>query len=151
MSALQPSYQRCFVCGLGNPIGLQARFYDEAEQVVSEVTPCADHRGYPGLVHGGVLTALLDEAMSRAAYRLGHWTYSAKIEIRFRRHVALGEPLRVSARLLRDRGRFVEAEGTIALPDGVIATEGRGLYVKLPDEDVQRLWSAIRSEERKEG
>lgn len=151
MTEPQVSYRHCFVCGRDNPAGLQARFFDEGDLVVSEVTPCAQHRGYPGLVHGGILTALLDEAMGRVVYRRGEWAFSAKLEVWFRRHVPLGEPLRITARLRRDRGRFVEADGWVTLADGAVATEGRGLYVKLPPERVEQVWATIRAENEADG
>ena len=63
-----PNSARCFVCGDSNPRGLRMRFQREGELVVARFTPEADHQGYDDRVHGGVLSAVLDEMMVWACY-----------------------------------------------------------------------------------
>lgn len=62
----------CFVCGINNPWGLKARFYElEDGTVAALVTAQWEHQSYPQRVHGGVITALLDETLGRRDKRHG--------------------------------------------------------------------------------
>ena len=60
----------CFVCGVQNPVGLLQTFYEDHEsdpkQVCAEVMIPDRFQGYPGVAHGGVLAAILDELAGRA-------------------------------------------------------------------------------------
>ena len=57
----------CCVCGLDNDYGLKAKFFElENDQLVATFSPCKFHQGYPGRLHGGIASAILDEAMGRA-------------------------------------------------------------------------------------
>jgi len=61
--ARQPNSRGCFVCGLGNPIGLKMVFHEDCEkaQVRAELTVPDTYRSYPGVVHGGIVATILDE------------------------------------------------------------------------------------------
>ena len=74
MHTFQPNSRHCFVCGIANPFGLGLRFYQTGlGEVAAEVTVPEHFQGYPGIVHGGVVAAMLDEIAGRA-----HSTTSAK-------------------------------------------------------------------------
>ena len=76
MRSPQPNSLKCFVCGLENPYGLHLRFFDsEPGEVIAEVTVPEQFQGYPGIVHGGIIAAMLDEAAGRS--QMGndeHWS-----------------------------------------------------------------------------
>src|SRR4051794_23834654 len=94
------------------------------------------YQGYPGRVHGGILASLLDETLGRAVALQGHWSFTARLDVRFRQPVPVGARIEVVARQVRDRGRFVEADGEARLPDGQVVAEAKGLFLKLqPDEE----------------
>jgi hypothetical protein len=67
----QPNSRMCFVCGIDNPIGLKLKFYtdDEGRCIARFPVPVwhrtgrpkAEHQGYPGQLHGGIISSLLDE------------------------------------------------------------------------------------------
>jgi acyl-coenzyme A thioesterase PaaI-like protein len=58
----QPNSRMCFVCGIENPIGLKLRFYtDDEGRCIARFRPKPEHQGYPGQLHGGIISALLDE------------------------------------------------------------------------------------------
>jgi acyl-coenzyme A thioesterase PaaI-like protein len=113
----------CFGCGCNNPIGLKLRFVKEGDAVKAEFTPDKAHQGWPGLLHGGILGCLLDEAMSNAAYATGNTCLTASITIRLRQPIKVEVPLFVTARITRHRKRLIETEGQVCLKDGTIVAE----------------------------
>ncbi|MBT8059656.1 MAG: PaaI family thioesterase [Xanthomonadales bacterium] len=133
----QPNSEMCFVCGRSNPVGLYMQFYDDGElEVHSEFTAPAHYQGYPGVVHGGVLAAMLDEVVARVAM-IGdphHFMMSVKLQVLYRHPVPVETPLRVVGRILRLRGRLGKAEGRILLPDGTVACESQMTLADVPDE-----------------
>src|SRR5579885_1987933 len=128
------AYQRCFACGAQNPSGLHLVFWSECDSIVSEFTPELAFQGFPGVVHGGILATLLDEALSRTATVEGRWMMTGRLEIRYRRAALLGQPLRVTARTLSSRSRMVQAEGEIRLADEpqTIVADAKGTFLPLP-------------------
>src|SRR6185437_9378874 len=105
------NYQACFGCGVRNDVGLQLVFRLEGNEVVTEFTPDVRFQGFPGVVHGGILATLLDEALSRTATVEGRWMMTGRLDIRYRRAALVGVPLRVVARVISSRSRMVQAEG----------------------------------------
>ena len=66
MSTRQPNSRFCFVCGVKNPVGLKMVFEQTGPGEVSAVITVPEHfEGYPGVVHGGITAAMLDEAACR--------------------------------------------------------------------------------------
>jgi uncharacterized protein (TIGR00369 family) len=113
----------CFGCGCNNPIGLKLKFAKEGDTVKAEFTPDKAHQGWPGLLHGGILGCLLDEAMSNAAYATGNTCLTASITIRQRRPIKVEVPLLVTARVTRLSKRIIETEGQVSLQDGTVVAE----------------------------
>jgi len=136
----QPNSKMCFVCGMKNVAGLKAFFYElEDGSVMARFTPKATHQGYPGRLHGGVATAILDETIGRAVmvrYGEAVWGVTAELHLRFRAPVPLGQELRVIGRITRDTRLLFEGEGELLLPDGTVAVTARGKYMKLPLEQI---------------
>src|SRR5579884_2163658 len=139
------TYAACFVCGESNPKGLRARFRlgEAPDELQGELAVDPDHQGYPGRAHGGILASLLDETLGRAVALHGHWTFTARLEVRYRQPVPVGAAVEVRARQVRDRGRFVEAAGEARLADGQVVADARGLFLKIPPEQVEALRQAI--------
>ena len=104
----QPNSEMCFVCGRSNPVGLYMQFHNDGEhEVVSEYSVPAHYQGYPGVVHGGVVAAMLDEVVARVSM-IGdhhHFMMSVKLQILYRHPVPVETPLKVVGRILRLRGR----------------------------------------------
>ncbi len=139
MHKLQPNSRHCFVCGLENPNGLQLRFYETGPGEVTADYTVPDHfQGYPGVVHGGIVTAMLDEVTGRA-HMHGEQTrfmYTAKLEIRFRRNVPIGQPLRVVGQVEKSKTRMASSTGKIYGPDGDLLAEAKALLVNLPEDAI---------------
>lgn len=125
----------CFCCGLENPAGLHAQFLEtDADEVVVAFTPQPAQQGYPGRLHGGLASALLDEAIGRAVSIAAPETWGVTVElaVRYRSPVPIGRPAFVVARIDRDRGRMFEGSGEIRLEDGTVAVSATGRYLRLP-------------------
>jgi uncharacterized protein (TIGR00369 family) len=115
---------QCFGCGPNNPIGLKLRFRMEEGQLKTECAPDKVYQGWPGLVHGGILSLLLDEAMNNVAYLSGIVCITASMNIRLRRPVKVEQTLYITARIMRQTRKLVETAATISLGDGTVVAEG---------------------------
>jgi acyl-coenzyme A thioesterase PaaI-like protein len=135
---IRPS-ELCFACGSENPRGLGLRFRLEDGRALAEFMPHADHQGYPGLIHGGVVAAVLDEAMGWACYGAGLWAMTARFTLRFRRPVRLDEPVTVAGWVARDRGRFVETKAELRSAAGKLLAHADGLFVRVSGERAEEL------------
>lgn len=124
--------QRCYVCGKKNPNGLAVDFEidKEARSISALFRPADVHQGYEGIVHGGILSALLDEAMAKLAFSLGIPAVTAEITVKFRIPAAPGDELRVSGRLLNETHRLIQAEAKIERGPVVIA-EAKGKLLRI--------------------
>lgn len=140
VQAKQPNSKMCLVCGLKNPYGLKAFFYElESGDLVATFTGREEHQSYPGRLHGGIATAILDEAIGRAIrIRYGDtlWGVTVEITTRFKKPIPLHTRLSVRCRITQEDSRFFEGTGEILLPDGELAATGKGKYIKLPLEKI---------------
>jgi uncharacterized protein (TIGR00369 family) len=125
---------RCFVCGKNNTIGLHLTFWLEEGMVRSEFTPQPDHQGYDGIVHGGILAALLDDAMANCLWLRGIPVVTAKMALRYRQPVRVGLRLLVYSRLVQEREKIAVAEGWLTTTTGTRVVEATGTFFKLPAE-----------------
>lgn len=150
----QPNSSGCFVCGIHNPAGLRLHFYeDDGGQVIVHYTVPDTYRGYPGIVHGGITCTLLDETIGRALLRDDYWAVTAKLEVRFIKPVPTEQPLTIIGWVTRRTRRVAEGCGEIRLADGTVAAEGKALYIRLPDEEVEKrkgtleFWEVVPEDE----
>ncbi len=101
----------CFCCGPRNPIGLKLTFEMLPDgRMRTYWTPRGEHQGFKGIVHGGLVSTLMDEVMIRLLYALGIRAVTAELSTRFLRPLRTGKRYRFESRLLEDRGRVVTAE-----------------------------------------
>ena len=130
----------CFACGRLNPSGLHLDFDVAANSATARYTGRKDHQGYDGALHGGVVTALLDETMGWAIFHQGIWGVTGKITVSFRRPVPLGEELIVTGMVTRDRGRAIETSGTVTrAADGELLADAQALFLRMPKERRKEL------------
>lgn len=140
--------QICFACGDRNPHGLHMRFERDPDgpegAVVCRYRPREADQGFPGVLHGGVLSTLLDEAMAWAMWAKSRALgVTAKMETRYRRPVEAGADLAVHAVVTEERGRRIQVEAAIAGPDGAVLVESSALFLRLPPEEEQRVAQAL--------
>ncbi len=141
MTAEFADNRNCFVCGEKNPHGLRAAIRRDAERGESEfevVFP--DYlQGWSGVVHGGMLATVLDEALVYAAAAKGLLTVTGEITIRYLKPAPTGVPIRVKGRFLEDRGRVVLAESEATGPDGQALARASGKLVKPKNAPVRNF------------
>jgi uncharacterized protein (TIGR00369 family) len=132
----------CFICGMKNVAGLKTSFYEQSDgSVLARFTGHEQHQGYPGRMHGGVISGLMDETIGRAVM-VGMdpdqevWGVTAELTVRFRKPVPLEVELTAVGRITRDTRLLFEGSGELLLPDGSVAAEAKGKYLKLPLERV---------------
>ena len=135
----------CYACGDLNPIGLHLRFRMEDDWAIAAFEAQRDHQGYPGYVHGGIVSSLLDEAMGWATYGRGIWALTGKLETRFRGIVPTGRLLEVRARISRDRGRTLDVIAELKDGDGKLLAEATGLLFRATGEQAKLIEQAARA------
>ena len=113
----------CFGCGQNNPCGLKLNFKWDGKVAKAEFTPTELHQGWAGIIHGGIITTILDEAMGYAAYYEGIKCVTSSMQTRFKRPLSIDEPIIVTASLTRNARRYVETEAKITLMDGTLVAE----------------------------
>jgi acyl-coenzyme A thioesterase PaaI-like protein len=133
----QPNSKHCFVCGRENAFGLKLNFYEPSPgEVVVDYTVPEHYQGYPGVVHGGVVAAMLDEVTGRV--HMGgeppRFMFTARLDVRYRKNVPVGQPLRILGHAGKSRERTATATGQIFGPDGELLAEAEAVLVNVPDE-----------------
>lgn len=124
--------QMCFACGPRNPIGLKLVFEDDGEVCRARFVPRPEHQGWPGRVHGGILSTLLDEAVAQLLYRREETAVTAELNVRFKQAALLGQELLVEARQVGGRGRLVEAAAEVRSTDGTVVAAAQVKLLKVP-------------------
>jgi acyl-coenzyme A thioesterase PaaI-like protein len=125
----------CFGCGRRNPIGLKLTFYEDGERVWAPWTPLREHQGYEGIVHGGLITTVLDEVMGWAIYVRRLWAVTGSMTVRFRRPVPIGEPLTARAWVASVSGRKVDVRAELSRDsDGLLLADATALFSRVPEE-----------------
>ncbi len=111
-----------------------ATFFDDGKRVWTEVTPAEHHQGWPGVLHGGIVTAILDETIGRVAFLHNRWVQTAKLSVRFKRPAPLGEALCARGELVRNNRRLMEMHGGLYLAgSNELLAEAKGTFIPLPD------------------
>lgn len=132
-----PSFRSCFFCGSENHRGLGIRYFHDpgGDRVRGSVDPDSVLCGYPGILHGGIQAALLDDAIYWAvSYRFALTSVTVSLNTRFRAPARLGQRFALEAWVAWAEGRKVTARGALRDGDGVTVAEGEGLYLLHPPE-----------------
>ncbi|HVJ04539.1 MAG TPA: PaaI family thioesterase [Candidatus Saccharimonadales bacterium] len=115
---VKPKTKQCFVCGPENPHGLHIPFFpDGPHGSRAQYTARAEHGGWPGILHGGITLALMDEALGWAVYFQGLNGVTARSETRFRQLVPTGAKLIIRGWTIQQRRRAITARAEIRTDD----------------------------------
>lgn len=129
----QCNYRDCIVCGVKNELGLHAGFYEMDDgKLVCLVTGRDQHQSYPDRMHGGVIAALLDEAIGRAILiREKIWGVTMSMSVKYRKPVPLGQAIKIVAEITENNARTFRGAGQLFNDDGVLLAECEALYFKV--------------------
>ncbi len=138
MATKQPNSRMCFICGLENPVGLHLHIYETEPGVVESTYIAPEHfQGYPGVLHGGIVGAIIDEVSGRAL--MGgdplnpRFMFTAKLEVKYRRNVPIGKPLKIVGRAGKSKSHSAEAwAGIYEAGTGELLAEGTTLLMNVP-------------------
>lgn len=146
MKTLQPNSRSCFVCGMKNPFGLKLRFFEtEPGGVAVDLVLSEEYQGYPGVAHGGIVAAILDEAAGRA-HMSGfvpeippRFMFTARLDVRYRKNVPVGKPLRLIGKVTSSKKRTATAKSAVYDQQGNLLAEAEVLLVNVPDGTLQAV------------
>lgn len=139
------------MCGRDNPTGFALRLSVDPDTGIVQTRFTVDprHAGFDGIVHGGALATLLDEAMVWAAtWTGGRFCLCGEMTVRYRQPSHVGEELIVQGSVERARSRLVQCIGKVIGPDGSLRVEASGKFVPLePADHLRVLQSSLESPE----
>ena len=121
----------CFVCGPKNPIGLKLDFSLDGEVMTTEFIPRKEHQGYMDIVHGGIISTLLDEIMVKLAIALGMPAVTAQMDIRLRKSAKVGKRLTFSAEILEDTSKLLITKAKAVTDDGEVVAESTAKLIRI--------------------
>src|SRR5213075_1880525 len=137
-----PHTSGCLVCGRDNPKGLHLHLHvDESSgQIETRFTPAAEHIGFEGIIHGGILATVFDEAMVWAAsWHVRRFCVCGELTVRFRKPALVGKLLLIRASLTSTRGRMLQTKAQITDDTGEIIATAEGKYLTLPSDRHQQF------------
>jgi acyl-coenzyme A thioesterase PaaI-like protein len=132
----------CFICGLENPVGLHLHIYEtEPGMVETTYVAPAHFQGYPGVLHGGIVSAIIDEISGRAL--MGgdpmnpRFMFTARLEVKYRKNVPIGRPLKIIGKAGKSKSRSAEAwAGIYEAETGELLAEGTTLLMNVPADQI---------------
>jgi len=121
---------RCIVCGPDNPRGLKLKFAtDDDGGVSAEWETSIEFEGYNGVLHGGIISLLLDEAMAKAVIARDWLAMTVELKTRYRHHVTTGERLRIEGRVVERRKRRILTEASVCTVGGEERARATGIFL----------------------
>ena len=120
----------CFVCGPKNPVGLKLDFTFDGKTIRTEYIPPKEHQGYANIVHGGIVSTLLDEVMVKVAIERGTPAVTAQMDVRLKKAVNTGTKIILSAEITKETRKTLEAYAKATVNDEIVA-DARGKLVKI--------------------
>lgn len=131
--------QRCFGCSLDHPAGFHLKFEAEGEDVVTKMTPAPHHQGPLGLMHGGLISTLADEAAAWAVLATtGKFGFTTSFECRLAKGVKVGVEVEARARLTKNSSRIVKAAVEIK-QEGVVCFTGEFTFALLERSSAEKV------------
>jgi acyl-coenzyme A thioesterase PaaI-like protein len=138
----QPNSRMCFLCGLENPVGLHLHIYETEPGVVETTYVAPEHfQGYPGVLHGGIVGAIIDEISGRALMGSDpmnpRFMFTARLEVKYRKNVPIGKLLKIVGKAGKSKSRSAEAwAGIYEAETGELLAEGTTLLMNVPSDQI---------------
>jgi acyl-coenzyme A thioesterase PaaI-like protein len=120
-------------CGPDHPHGLRLKFeVNSAGAAAAEWTPTPEWEGFRGIIHGGIVSTVLDEAMAQAITATGCEALTAELKVRFRQCVAAGEPHRLCGWIVSRSKRLIKTEAVLTAANGSERAHAWASFLALP-------------------
>ncbi len=137
----QRNSRMCIICGLDNEYGVRAPFYnmeDGSVMTIFQYRP--QHQSYPGRVHGGLVTAMLDEMGLRSLWAKNRsediFGVTLSLDTKYRKPVPYSTDLLGRGMIIRENNKFFITEARIMDLDGNVLASGNIKYIKMPAETI---------------
>ncbi|MDD2227994.1 MAG: PaaI family thioesterase [Candidatus Neomarinimicrobiota bacterium] len=125
----EPRYDTCFACGKDNAVGLKLEFSYVGDKAVAEFTSPACYEGYRGVIHGGIITTLMDEAMAKAILISGKKAVTAQITTHFRKPLRTGLRVLASGWITASKTRTIKTAAQIADATGSVIATAEAVFI----------------------
>jgi acyl-coenzyme A thioesterase PaaI-like protein len=123
----------CVVCGPDHPHGLRLRYHSDPDgSSCATWIPTAEWQGFQGIIHGGIIGTVLDEAMAKAVRTAGYEALTGELRVRFRHHVQPGEELTIRGWVVEGTTRMIKAEATLRTLDGCERAHAWSIFLPVP-------------------
>lgn len=115
----------CYACGMKNKKGLHLEFtlYEHDKSITTTFLPSELHQGWEGVVHGGIIATVMDEAMAKLAHLLGYHVLTASLDVRFKDIAKTREPLKVRAEVTKLSKKLIYTRAVANKEDGKVIAE----------------------------
>ena len=119
----------CFGCGEKNPIGLHLNFEPIEDKVVAKKIVAKEYQGYSNVVHGGIVTLMLDEAMGNYVQKIyNEQAMTGRLEVRYKQPTPVETELKISAWQESQRRNIIFLKAAVETPDGTITAEATAKF-----------------------
>ena len=129
----------CFVCGQRNAHGLRIEVRARGSRIFADLTLGADHEGWAGIAHGGIIAALLDEVMEWSLFERQAWGLTAEMTVRYRRPVSIGAPIHVEGWVVDSQRRRYRTAARLLDASGTVLADAQGVYLAARPEVKEEL------------
>jgi uncharacterized protein (TIGR00369 family) len=136
-------YSNCFVCGNKNECGLKVDFFYDKDVSRAEYVAEEKFQGYKDILHGGIISALLDKVMIKAVIARGILVVTAEIQVKFIKPVKIGEKLFLEGKVTGEQKKIFTAEGTVSNSKGEMVAAGKGRFFKVTEEMKENLEQSL--------
>ena len=140
----QPTSRTCFLCGRDNDSGLKMKWYNnyDLNQVEANITIPEHFNGYPGIAHGGIVAAILDETSGRSIMLDGDFDnlfITLRLNVTYRKPTPTDVSLKVIGWVEKKGQRKMEVAAKMLLPDDTICAECQAVVIK-PAGEISKCW-----------
>ncbi len=125
------SYNKCFVCGKDNPDGLQIKFTYPQEITMAKINLPEKFEGYPGIIHGGIVATLLDEAMAKIVIKKAGEAVTGRMNLEFKKYVKSNTDYLLSGSVDEDKGRILKCSARLVDLEGKVHARAEATFVRV--------------------
>lgn len=142
-----PTSQGCFVCGKDNPIGMKLETYRDGDRMTADFVPGANYTGWKNIVHGGIITTLLDEIMVWVPWaKTGKYFFTGEIKVRFMKPLLAGTEVTINAWCEKEGRRIIETAGEIIDTKGTVYARATGKYISMTEAQQKEFEKSLINE-----